>query len=73
MKSRKVISDACLPVRLPIYPTVTVLLLLDRFHAPGWLWGVMCTLYGALLVAGACLKWSEKPADIFKQEDGDHG
>jgi hypothetical protein len=37
--NRKVVHASELPVRLPIYPTITLWLLLDRTEAPGWVWG----------------------------------
>jgi hypothetical protein len=36
---RKVIHDSELPARLPIYPTITLWLLLDRTETAGWVWG----------------------------------
>lgn len=40
-RGRKVLSTDCLPWRLPIFPSITLWLLLDRVRAPGWVWGVV--------------------------------
>jgi hypothetical protein len=45
MKRPKVIKLNQLPARLPFIPTIAWGLLLDRFHAPGWLWGAIGVLF----------------------------
>lgn len=42
--SRTVIPWDALPTRLPTMPTAVAFLLLDRFKAPGWIWGVAGTM-----------------------------
>lgn len=42
--SNPVISQLNLPTPLPISFTIAVALLLDRAHAPGWLWGMFFTI-----------------------------
>lgn len=41
---KKVISRNCLPTRFPFMFTAVVYLLMDKFGAPGWLWGVVGSL-----------------------------
>lgn len=50
---RKVISPKQLPIRPPIIGGCVTWLMLDRLHAPGWLYGVLATLY--LILALACI------------------
>jgi len=40
-----VIKRSNLPIRLPIFPTAVAFLLLDRFHAVGWVWGAVGTVF----------------------------
>lgn len=44
MKRDKVVSFKQLPSQLPTTGTAVWLLVLDRLHAPGWVWGVVITL-----------------------------
>jgi len=50
MKKRVVIKVSSLPVRPPILLAAVLWLLLDRFDAPGWAFGVMWTLIAMLVV-----------------------
>jgi hypothetical protein len=42
--NRTVIPWDALPTRLPTTQTAVAFLLLDRFAAPGWVWGVVGTV-----------------------------
>lgn len=42
--SRTVLPWNALPTNLPVQTTALAGLLLDRFSAPGWVWGVVGTL-----------------------------
>lgn len=48
MKIKKVIAYEQLPARLPIWISLTAWLLLDRFHPPGWVWGMVGTVFAFL-------------------------
>lgn len=37
---RRVLAGENLPFRMPLWPTVTLWLVLDRLHAAGWVWGL---------------------------------
>lgn len=50
MEFRNVIDPRQLPYRPPILAILVYFLLLDRFDAPGWLWGVYLTLSAILLI-----------------------
>lgn len=47
--TRRVISYKYLPVRLPLFQTITLALVLDRLQPPGIVWGIVATL--------VCLWW----------------
>ena len=51
MANSKVVSFKNLPARLPFTQTVLAYLLLDKFHAPGWVIGTVWTLVGIIWIA----------------------
>lgn len=57
----KVIKRSELPTHLPWTGTAVAYLLLDKFHAPSWVWGVVGTLYA--------LVWIIVVAAIVKQDE----
>lgn len=61
MKTTKVVPFSQLPMRLPIWPTAVLYLLLDRFNPPGWVWGAA----GAIMA----LLWVICSIAIYKQEE----
>jgi hypothetical protein len=63
IEGRKVIAQKNLPMRIPLWPTLTTWLLLDRFHAPEWLAGIMI-----FLIAFAWLVWFR---DMYTRVDVD--
>ena len=69
MKKRKVIAQKNFSMRSPLMPTVVVWLLLDRFQAPGWVWGVVGTLVAILWIAFVAQAWTNEITDIFEQKD----
>ena len=50
MKQRKVIDTSQLPARLPVVATAVAYLLLDKFHAPGWVWGILGIVWIGIVV-----------------------
>ena len=50
MKQRKVVSGKNLAMRSPLLVTLVFYLLLDRFDAAGWVWGVVGTIMAILWV-----------------------
>lgn len=61
MKIRHVINSRNMPARLPIFPTITTVLALDYWHAPGWLCGAL----GLVFLVG----WILCIVDILRTED----
>ncbi len=68
MRSRKVISDANLSPRLPIWQTVTCALALDYWNAPLWL----SIAFGVYFLAGWVLAIdkiiNQDPIDVFNKK-----
>jgi hypothetical protein len=50
VKTKKVVAYENLPARLPIWISLTAWLLLDRFKPPGWVWGVVGTIFAFLWI-----------------------
>ncbi len=57
----KVLHHEQLPVRLPLWPSITFFLLLDRCHSPGWVWGA-----GGLIVV---LAWISFVVRTYQERD----
>jgi hypothetical protein len=62
--SNPVISQLNLPTPLPISFTIAVALLLDRAHAPGWLWGMFFTIMAIVWIIAILASWSERYVKI---------
>jgi hypothetical protein len=59
---RRVISGRNLPSRIPLWSTLTVWLLLDRYQPPGWVWGAVGLFF--LLIWAAWLHDSFTKVDV---------
>jgi len=62
--SKLVLDYKSLPSRTPGIPTAVIFLLLDRFHAAGWLWGVAFSVIGLLWIAVVVSIFQEKKISI---------
>lgn len=69
MKHTKVIKLNQLPSRLPIVQTIAWGLLLDRFHAPAWLWGAMGVLFLIVWIGAIVAMWTETPIELKELKD----
>ena len=65
---RRVIHAKNLPVRIPIWSTATVWLLMDRFQVRGVWAGVVWTIWAILCVILLIGWWSQDSVDIFANE-----
>ena len=67
MKKKKTIAAHNLPPRLPLYGSLVAWLVLDRLVAPGWVWGVVGTLFGLIWIVMIVevIRW--EPVDIFDE------
>jgi hypothetical protein len=64
MKSTKVISGKNLPARLPIWPTITMYLLLDKAHPPQWALGAIALLWVIFWIIAIIAVTHQEPVDI---------
>ena len=62
---RKVIAYKNLPAKLPLTQTLLVLLILDKYNAPQWVWGVVITIYSLLWILSIVSIANEKLYDLF--------
>jgi len=62
----KVIARKNTPTGLPIFTTVVIYLMLDKFHAAPWVWGAVGTLLIIIWIAAIIRICTEKSVDIFK-------
>jgi len=67
--SKKVISRKNIPVTLPIFKTVIILLALDYWKAPEWLYGVVLALLVILWIGAISLLIKQTQVDIFDDSD----
>lgn len=65
MKKVKVLQYNNLPTRPPAVSTALMYLLLDKYNAPGWLWGVIATLYAITWIVTIWKMIDEENVDIF--------
>ncbi len=49
--NKQVIAWKVLPSRLPIWPTIVVVLAMDHWKAPLWLWGSVVTVLAVIWLA----------------------
>ena len=67
MQNRKVVSWRNLPARAPLLGTCVLYLMLDKFNAPGWAWGVLGTFAAVLWLAFFVDVFNRENIDIVKQ------
>tara|TARA_R110002167_G_scaffold284737_2_gene489894 strand:+ start:21864 stop:22139 length:276 start_codon:yes stop_codon:yes gene_type:complete len=64
---KKVISRTLMPTPIPVIHTLVIILALDFWNAPEWLWGVV-GVYLLILWAGFFLRINKtEEVDIFKE------
>lgn len=63
MQQRFVIKPSSLPSRLPISFGLLVYLVMEHFHAAGWVQGIVWTLYALLFIGAAICIWNETHVD----------
>lgn len=64
----KVVKHSNLPTKLPVYPTVVMLLALDHWHASDVTRGVFYTIFVILWITAIVLLIKEKQVNIFEEE-----
>jgi hypothetical protein len=70
MSKRFVIPYSQLPARLPFWQSLTAWLMLDRFDCPGWLYGVVGTLFALIWIVLIAQMWAQelKPLPGYGQQ-----
>lgn len=68
MKKSNVISWKNLPARLPWVSTAVAYLYLDKYNAPGWVWGMVITLFAILWILCLLAKALQNQVDILKDD-----
>lgn len=58
---RRALSGKNAQRRLPIFQTIVIALVLDRFNVPGWAWGIFGTLFTIVFIGSLI--------DFFTAED----
>jgi hypothetical protein len=65
MKVRKVIANNNMPVRLPIWSSITALIALEHWNAPQWVYGATGLFFLIIWIASIILLIVEEKTDIF--------
>ena len=69
MKKHKVISGRNLLMRNPAMVILLWYLLLDKWNAPQYVWGIVGTIYAIVLIA-TIIDWcNSENIDIFKENE----
>ncbi len=63
---KRVISGKRMPVRLPIVGCCVWWLMLDRLHAPDWVYGLVGGVAVLVLIGLAVVVWKQVEVDVFK-------
>lgn len=66
-KIKYIISPGNISRKYPGNFSLIVILMLDHWHAPGWMWGVMLTILVAIwaVILVDLIKYDEEVVDIF--------
>lgn len=64
MKRKKVLSWKQLPAKPPFLFGMVCWLLLDRFSAAGWVWGVVGTLVGIMFIGWVYSLFTEDQIEL---------
>lgn len=65
----KVVSHYNLPAEPPIMNMVLAWLFLERIQSPGWVFGVVFSFYGFLLLCSILCKFVEEPSTPKFEEE----
>lgn len=69
MKKRKVIPRKNIPVHWPISMTAIAYLLLDKFKAPEWVWGIGGTLAVITWILAGISIFTAEETEIFEEKE----
>ena len=66
-ESVRVIAFKNCPATIPIFPSITLWLFMDRLHAAQWVQGVVWSLFGIFAAARIIMAFRQKEVDIFEE------
>lgn len=69
MKKKKAIAHKNMPVRYPVYYTLLLILCLDYWNAPEWLWGAVSVFIVTLWGLSIWARNQQEEVDIFEDKD----
>lgn len=69
MDRKKVIDRKNLPVKFPLMQSILIYVVLDYYNAPGWLWGILTTLYSLIWILAIISFTREIDVNIFSQNN----
>lgn len=64
---KKEIKLSNMPSRPPIVSTLAVYLAMDRWHAPGWIWGALGLLFLILWASEICGMFLRESVDVVER------
>ena len=67
MKKTKTIAAKNNTPKLPTLLTAVTYLYLDKFNAPGWVWGVVGTIFAIFWIASIISFFISDSVDIFEE------
>lgn len=65
--TRKTIKYSNIPTSLPLTPTATLYLLMDKFHSPQWLWGAIGLLVLVVWISAIYNIATEESVDVISK------
>ena len=68
MKTKNVIKRSNLPTNSPIISGLVLYLVLDKWNAPGWIWGAVGLLYLIILINWIVETIRQKEVDILQSD-----
>lgn len=67
MKPKNVIKISNLPNKIPVIPTITVYLLMDKLNPSMFVWGIVGTLWSIVIIISIYGLATQKQIDIFDE------
>ena len=68
-KTRKVLQQNNLPTKLPLWQTAVAFLLMERFNAPEWLWGVFGFFFFIVWCTNIYSLVTQENVDLLNNDD----
>jgi hypothetical protein len=62
---KRVISYKNLPSRIPVYQAMVAYLMMDKFNAAGWVWGVVGTIFTIVIISSIIGLFNQIEVDVL--------